>query len=241
MLADYVDDGGGSHLANVRRVRPENGHFYETQWWAPDGSGFLFTESVDSATNLELFFYRLRDGHIERLTHDPAWDEQAIFTPDGKRVIFMSTRHNPSMYNEYARTMANARVTADLDYLTLLPVFEAGFLQPIFPASNDLYEIDMRTRATRRLTHDGEDGWITPELAWDPAGKRLLWTELKYRDGARLPFLPDPEKQAQGLQELAKDPPKPDGREGHGGGQSFLITRRTRLGSYLPAQGSARR
>ena len=42
--------------------------------------------------------------------------------------------------------------------------------------------------AVRRLTTDGNDGWISPEFAWDPAGRRLLWTELKYRDGVRTPL-----------------------------------------------------
>ena len=51
---------GVPSLENVEVVRPANGHFYETQWWKPDGSGFLYTESVDTAVNLELFFYDIR-------------------------------------------------------------------------------------------------------------------------------------------------------------------------------------
>ena len=67
-------------------VRPGNGHWYETQWWAPDGSGFLYTETYDEAVNPELFFCRLRDparGDCRPRAphHNPAWDEQAIFTP----------------------------------------------------------------------------------------------------------------------------------------------------------------
>ena len=40
---------------------PGNGHWYETQWWAPDGSGFLYTETTGTAINPELFFCRLPD------------------------------------------------------------------------------------------------------------------------------------------------------------------------------------
>ena len=47
------------HLANERVVRPANGHWYETQWWAPDGSGFLYTETWGTAMNIELFFCKL--------------------------------------------------------------------------------------------------------------------------------------------------------------------------------------
>src|SRR4051794_21018598 len=89
-VADFVDDGTSApHLANETVVRPANGHYYETQWWAPDGSGFLYTESWGTAMNLELWYCRLThdaDGKVtgcdsQRLTDNPAWDEQAIFTP----------------------------------------------------------------------------------------------------------------------------------------------------------------
>ena len=106
-VADFVDDGTGHpRLANVRVVRPANGHYYETQWWAPDGSGFLYTESWGTAENLELFYCRLVDSgrrcQSKRLTHSPDWDEQAIFTPDMKNVIFMSTRDHPGFFNTFA-------------------------------------------------------------------------------------------------------------------------------------------
>ena len=29
------------------------------------------------------------------------------------------------------------------------------------------------------MTSSGEDGWVIPEFAWDPSGRRLLWTENK--------------------------------------------------------------
>src|SRR5205814_1995241 len=45
-VADFVRDGSGPHLVNVRVVHGPVPHFIETQWWAPDGAGFLYTESV---------------------------------------------------------------------------------------------------------------------------------------------------------------------------------------------------
>ena len=53
-----------------------------------------------TAVNPELFFCRLRDPARDdcqpvRLTTNPAWDEQAIFTPDMSRIIFMSSRDLP--------------------------------------------------------------------------------------------------------------------------------------------------
>jgi Tol biopolymer transport system component len=234
-VADFVDDATGPHLANTRIVRPGNGHYYETQHWAPDGKGFLYTESVGNSLNLELFWCHLPatgECKPERLTDNPYWDEQAVFTPDQKKVIWMSTRDHPGLWNTWAQASSTAGLPNDADYITVLPLFEAGFLQPIFPESNDLYELNLQTRAVRRLTTDGDAGWISPEFAWDAAGKRLLWTELKYRDGVRTPLPPDPATQARGLQDLVRDPPVPKSGDTHPAGQNSLLIRRTRIGSY---------
>jgi len=56
-------------------------------------------------------------------------------------------------------------VPNDYDYLLILPLFEAGFLQPVGQEATDLYEIPFgNPLAVRRLTTDGNEGWITPEF-----------------------------------------------------------------------------
>jgi Tol biopolymer transport system component len=193
-------DPSGPRLVDVHVVRPGNGHWYETQWWAPDGSGFLYTETVDTAVNPELFFCRLRDparGEClpRRLTNDLAWDEQAIFTPDMRRVIFMSSRNLPGAHNDWTTAASLLQIPAEYDFALIAPVFGDSYLQPIFQQATDLYEIALRWNRSRtnvkagpvrRLTQTGEDGWVIPEFAWDPAGKRLLWTQNKYNAGRRV-------------------------------------------------------
>jgi hypothetical protein len=184
----------GPRLVDVHVVRPANGHWYETQWWAPDGSGFLYTETYDTAINPELFFCRLPDPargacHPVRLTRDPAWDEQAIFTDDMSRILFMSSRDLPGAHNDWAQVATFLQLPADYDHVLVLPVFSDSYLQPVLQQATDLWEMtlrwnDARTRfkagALRRLTHTGDDGWVIPEFAWDPAGRRLLWTQNKF-------------------------------------------------------------
>ena len=190
----------GPRLVDERVVRPGNGHWYETQWWAPDGSGFLYTETVDTAINPELFFCRLRTPgrgacQPERLTHDPAWDEQAIFTPDMSHIVFMSSRNLPGAQNDWAQVATLLDLPADYDYALILPVFNDNYLQPILQQATDLYEIALRWNGAhtrfkpgpvRRLTHFGDDGWVIPEFAWDPGGHRLLWTQNRFSPGRRV-------------------------------------------------------
>jgi hypothetical protein len=188
----------GPRLTDVHVVRPGNGHWYETQWWAPDGSGFLYTESTGESLNNELYFCRLPDpsGGCDpvRLTHNPAWDEQAIFTPDMKRIVFMSTRDNPGAFNDYEEVAGLLGLPSDYDYALVLPVFYFGFLQPVFQQANDLYDVRVDYSGgqvsgvagkVRRLTWTGEQGWVKPEFAFNDAGK-LLFTQVRINDGVRI-------------------------------------------------------
>ena len=237
-VADFVDDGvNPPHLENVRVVRPANGHYYETQWWAPDGSGFLYTESWDTALNLELFFCKLVDNgtrcEVTRLTDNPAWDEQAIFTPDMKSVLFMSSRDHPGFFNTFAELSDAAGLTTDEDYLLILPLFEVGFLQPIAAEATDLYELNLETRAVRRLTTTGDDGWIIPEFTFDPTNQFMMWTEARYPDGLRMPLPPDPAKDLQELADYVRGvepPPAPT----PGALEALPIERRTQIGRFGP-------
>jgi Tol biopolymer transport system component len=237
-VADYVPTPA-PHLENIRVVKEGPGHYFETQHWSPDGHGFLYTESVDTTLNLELFYCDLSvngvcdEATIKRLTENPAWDEQAIFSPDMTKVIFMSTRDHPSAWNTWANAFWSAGTPADADYLLILPLFEAGFLQPVAGASNDLYELDFaHPEQVRRLTHNGDDGWIIPEFVWDPAGQRLLWTESKYHDGVRAQLPPDPVRDATEFLAMLQNPPLPDGLNAVGLTPAFLVIHRTEIGRY---------
>jgi hypothetical protein len=194
-VARFDPDGpDGPRLVGEHVVRPGNGHWYETQWWAPDGSGFLYTETADTAINPELFFCRLRNrarGECEprRLTNHLAWDEQAVFTKDMSRILFMSSRNLPGAHNDWTLVARFLDLPAEYDYELILPVFSASFLQPVLQQATDLYEMTLRwNRArtkfksgpVRRLTRSGEDGWVIPEFAWDPSGRRLLWTQNRF-------------------------------------------------------------
>jgi Tol biopolymer transport system component len=237
-VADYVPTPA-PHLENIRVVKEGPGHYFETQHWSPDGHGFLYTESLDTTLNLELFYCDLSVNGlcdattIRRLTDNPAWDEQAIFTPDMTKVIFMSTRDHPSAWNTWADAFWSAGTPADADYLLILPLFEAGFLQPVAGASNDLYELDFaHPEQVRRLTHNGDDGWIIPEFVWDPAGQRLLWTESKFHDGVRAQLPPNPVRDATEFLAMLRDPPLPDGLNAVGLTPAFLVIHRTEIGRY---------
>jgi hypothetical protein len=182
--------------------------------------------------NTELFFCRLtvRGCVVTRLTDDPAWDEQAIFTPDMKDVIFMSTRDHPGFYNTYSTLAQDAGAPSDADNYLVLPIFEAGFEQPVAQETTDLYDLDVATGSVRRLTHDGDDGWVIPEFTWDPTRSYLFWTELRIPDGLRVPLPLDVPRQTAQTQQYLANPVLPPVGFNHL--QPLPIEQRTRTGRF---------
>src|SRR5205085_455999 len=113
---------------NVPAVRPQgdwilfhswNGHHITFGSPGYGGSGFLYTETTGTAMDTELFFCRLTASgcQVSQLTNVPAWNEQAIFTPDMSSVIFMSSRDHPGLFNTFSVLTRDAGLTADADYL----------------------------------------------------------------------------------------------------------------------------
>jgi hypothetical protein len=246
----HVTTDGTPYLSNTHIVRPDNGHWYETQWWNPNPRhpGFLYTETYPAgsgsgaATTPQLFYCELieefsacKNGGT-RLTDNPSWDEQAIFTPDGMDVIFMSSRAQPGIFNTWASTVRTAGVPNDYDYLLILPLFEAGFLQPAGQESTDLYEIPFaHPDEIRRLTYDGNEGWITPEFTWDPTNSFLMWTENRFPDGYRYQLPVELPGYIQQLEALLSNPPGPgivDVGQNGVGVAPLPLEQRTQLGTF---------
>ncbi len=249
-VADFeVGADGKPILSNIRVVRPANGHWYETQWWNPNPKhpGFLYTESYPDAqtgggaSDPQDFYCQLIKHEtacrVYRLTDNASWDEQSIFTPDGKHILLMSSRGHDGLFNTWASLTRTLAVPADYDYLLILPIFEAGFLQPVGQESTDLYELPhplSDPSDIRRLTTDGNDGWITPEFGWDPGKRCLVWTENRVPDGYR--FQLPVTGWVQQLQELSKNPPNPTqivdlGQNGVGVAP-IPVQQRTRIGWF---------
>ena len=190
LLADFVVPAHGRpHLSHVRVVGPAFG-VYETQAWAPDGSGFLFTafgprRSPFQSTppgwmHLELYYMRLYGRGASpahpRVTHmtddDPAYEEQAVFTPDMRDVIVMTSRARPGTWYQ---TVITAALWTGFDApdpgSAGTPMFLADFSDPRFTA--DLYMVDVATGAVRRLTNFGR---VIPEFEWNFDYTQLLWS-----------------------------------------------------------------
>ena len=185
VVADVGVSGDVVHLGAVAIVAPAVDAAYETQSWAPDGRSLLFTRfgGADAhagwmASALERAWIggsgaTLAHPRIETLTDgNQGWNEQAQFTPDGRAVVFMSSRATPTWYQEVVTVAQESRYFPPDQNETFGALFFTAISDPRF--RTDLYLLDLRTRAIRRLT---DTDAVIPEFAFDPSGRHLLWTE----------------------------------------------------------------
>ena len=192
MLANFVAPRRGPpHLSDVRVVGPAFG-VYETQQWAPDGSGFLFTafgprRSPFQATppgwmHQELYFMRVygpgvspASPRVTLITDDlPVYQEQATFTPDMREVIFMTNRNaaDGSWYDAVIAAAQRTGFDAPLAGSAGAPQFLSDFTDPNF--RSDLYMVDVQTHDLRDLTHFPSD--VIPEFNWNAGHTELIWS-----------------------------------------------------------------
>ena len=181
---------GRPSLRNVRVVGKPYGA-YETQPWSPDGKGFLFSaaggyNSPYQATppgwgNMRIYYMRLYGKGASparpRVTligdNAPFYEEQSIFTPDMRTVIMMSNRAATlgSWYGLIAAAAQRTAFDAPNTGTTQTLQFLADFNGPDF--RSDLFAVDTRTKATRRLTFQNN---VVPEFYWNHGYTKILWS-----------------------------------------------------------------
>jgi tricorn protease len=80
--------------------------------FSPDGTHIAFTGEYDG--NVDVFVVPASGGVPKRLTWHPAPDRVLGWTPDGKRIIFTSTRSAYSRYGEMFTVPADGGVEEKL-------------------------------------------------------------------------------------------------------------------------------
>ena len=93
-LADFAVVNGNPVVSNVRTLRPGDQVLYETHGFSPDGRKLIFSATPASLDyfGFEIYLYDIEDQALEQLTDDREWDEHAHFTPDGRHIVWMSSR-----------------------------------------------------------------------------------------------------------------------------------------------------
>jgi Tol biopolymer transport system component len=96
-VADFVDSPNGPHVANIRTYEPGGTAFYEAYGFSPDDSKIIFDSDFDSkgAFNSQIYVMDAASGsNVRRLTNGLDYNEHASYSPDGKHIVWMTSRGN---------------------------------------------------------------------------------------------------------------------------------------------------
>jgi Tol biopolymer transport system component len=160
-----------------------------------DGQWVVFTSERHGSA--DIFRIRVDGMHLERLTDDPAFDDQAALSPDGNSLAFVSTRGTGTtdiyvldLKTRAIRKLTNApggdfrpswspdgrRIAFSSDRGTRLQR-SAGTWEHVHAAS--AYVIDADGRGLRKVSPDGQ---LAGSPKWSPDGRRLVFYELAVAD-----------------------------------------------------------
>ena len=92
-IADLIIDEN-PRLENIRSYRPGNGNFFEPQDWSPDDKKLMFAADIqrNHVHKLDIWMMDISTLELTQLTNtDDAWEEFGSFSPDGKKISFMSS------------------------------------------------------------------------------------------------------------------------------------------------------
>lgn len=93
-VAEFSIIGDQPRLENIQELQPGNLLFYETHGFSPDDKTILFSATkTGQYADLDIYTYSLATVDLKILT-DPnlyQWDEHAHFSPDGTKIIWMSS------------------------------------------------------------------------------------------------------------------------------------------------------
>jgi hypothetical protein len=190
LLGDFKVKNGLPSLQNVRVVGQPYGA-YETQPWSPDGKGFLLSAAGGYNSplqaippgwgNMRVYYMRLygkgaspAHPRVTRIGDNaPFYEEQSVFTPDMRSVIMMSNRAATlgCWYCLVAAAAQRSGFDAPNTGSTQTLQFLADFNGPDF--RSDLFAVDVRTKATRRLTFQNN---VIPEFYWNHDYTKILWS-----------------------------------------------------------------
>ena len=132
--------------------------------WSPDGKSLAFAGS--KAPQSDLYIYNFDTKSLVNLTNDIFSDADPSYSPDGSEIFFSSDRGN----------------WTDTD--SLPPDFK---ISEFNYGQRDLYGINVKTRAIRRITNFPRSDEVSPVCS--PDGKSLLY--ISDRNGINNVYLKD--------------------------------------------------
>jgi Tol biopolymer transport system component len=169
MIADFVEDDTGMHLAN-QRVLVHDTTWWETHGFTADNQYVITTNTQAGFMSTDLYAINVATGARTRLTTNPAWDEHGHLSPDGREISWISGRWHPAS----VLALNDGSISPVFDFLWVIPGIFFEFLNAPAGYSSELTLMNADGSNIHALT--GEDKVIA-DNQWSEDGTRIIFRE----------------------------------------------------------------
>jgi Tol biopolymer transport system component len=166
IVGDFQEVNGVPSFTNLHNITPPNTDWVEPGNFSPDGQDLVLTADTGFPNHSQVdgqdqYVLNIFTGRITNLTKSPQiWDEHGVFSPDGSKILFMSSY--PFRSNPWAST------TLFLETEFMMMNKDGSNLRQISHFNDPAYP------------EYSSGGNVAANAAWSPDGSSLSALDLRF-------------------------------------------------------------